>query len=124
MFKVREMGRFLSLVVTLLGCGTIRDKVVYETELNFVDLTVRRSSDTVRSFLTSQCQCRGEMWVSRNPESVPSSSCVSAADWWFVTRSRWDWHTDMIRFNGSLTDHDPGPAPRLDRVSCDLGDPL
>lgn len=115
------MKRLLGLLVVLstLGCPTIRDKSVYQAELNFSDLTVRRSVPAVQRYLATQCTCSDNHWTATAPE-VTDLQCGTAADWLVTYHARWAWHQNMVRYNGSLISSDPGPAPTIPPVTCAL----
>ena len=110
---------FTLALVAILGCKNIRNQTVYRTETEFTDLVVRRGAPTVSRYLQTQCTCTDSHWTSVTPE-VTDNQCGAAADWWFTYTSRWSWHLNMVRYNGSLTEIDPGAAPALTPVSCTL----
>lgn len=113
--------KILTLVLALapLSCHAVRDKVTYETEVRFTDAVVRRSAPVVHHYLLTQCTCADGHWTASNP-SVTDASCAASADWWVTYTTRWSWHLGMTRYNGALTDVDPGPAPFIPTVTCAL----
>lgn len=116
------MNKILMAVMTvavLTGCGAIRDKAVYATEVQYVDMTVRYEAATVKRFLTSACTCSGEgVWVASSENST-TEDCASAGDWYRVYSSRWAWHVGMMRYNGRTSDTDPGAIPEI-AMTCEL----
>jgi uncharacterized protein YceK len=111
----------LVALTTLSGCGaTIRDKTVYATEVQYVDMTVRREAPAVRRFLMTACTCSVTFEWTATAEGVSTDECAAAADWYRVYTSRWAWHIEMIRYNGRVTDTDPGQIPEVTTSSCDL----
>lgn len=114
------MTRLLPVVLvlmTLAGCCPLRDMAVYNTEISFSDLMVNRQAATVQRFLGSSCACSEGTW-SDGP-NVSAGDCENAADWYFTYSARWAWHVEMMRYNGGVTETDPGEAPAI-TVSCDL----
>jgi len=103
----------------LLACSNIRNKGTYGAEVEFTNTVVTRGLPSVTRFLETQCHCADGIW-SANGAGTDSESCVAAADWVFTVSSRWSWHHAMMRYNGSLTDTNPGTAPTIPPVSCTL----
>lgn len=94
----------LSSMVFLTACGgkqVIRDGAVYETELQFADNVVAEQHEQLQEFINTYCLCG----------TGPTLLCNAAVETWIVVESRWQWHSDMMRFNGRLIDTDPGEAP-------------
>ena len=93
----------LAAVASSASCGggkqTLRDLSVYETELQFADNVVMQQHDQLHTFIVEYCTC------------PVTPECEAAIETWTVVESRWQWHTDMMRYNGKLTDVDPGQAP-------------
>lgn len=112
------MKRVLLALVFLWGCRTIRNDTTYRAETDFTDLMVRGESESVRKFLQTQCTCVEGQWVGQ-----PQEACAHAADWWSVYTSRWAWHMAMVRYNGSVSDTDPGPPPQRSPVTCGMLQP-
>jgi uncharacterized protein YceK len=116
--KTTALALLTSLAI-LSGCATIRDKAVYATEVQYVDLTVRREAPVVRQFLTTSCTCSATFEWTASAEGGSSTDCAAAADWYRVYATRWAWHVSMIQYNGNMTDTDPGPIPEI-VPSCEL----
>lgn len=103
------MRKLLPLLLLLpltfaAACGgkqVIRDRIVYETEIQFADNVVMEQHGQLRAFIDEHCLCAEE----------PAALCEEALETWAVVESRWQWHSDMMRYNGQLTDEDPGQAP-------------
>lgn len=106
-------------VLALAGCDAIRDPAVYSTEVQFIDMVVQRQAPTVRSFLEHSCSCSGDAEWTATVETASNEECMAAADWYRVYAARWSWHVAMIRYNGRVSDTDPGPVPEVP-VSCEL----
>lgn len=109
----------LVVFAALSGCATIRDAAVYATEVQYVDMTVRREAPAVRRFLMTACTCSATFEWTATAEGVTTEECAASADWYRVYAQRWPWHIAMIQYNGSMTDTDPGPVPEI-VLSCDL----
>lgn len=108
-----------ALLTTTLGCNAIRDPSVYATEIQFIDMTVQRQAGVVHRFLTENCACdESNVWTATS-EAAQDSECAAAADWYITVQARWAWHLEMMRYNGRLTDTDPGPVPDIPNT-CDL----
>ncbi len=103
----------------LLSCSGVRNKTTYRAEVEFTNTVVTRGLPPVTRFLSTQCQCSGDVWTA-SAQGVETASCAAAADWVFTVAARWRWHHAMMRYNGSLSDVDPGPAPTIPEVSCTL----
>ena len=109
----------LTSFAILSGCATIRDQAVYATEVQYVDLTVRREAPVVRQFLMTSCTCSDDHQWTASAEGGSTADCEAAADWYRVYVARWAWHIAMIQYNGSMTSTDPGPVPEI-VLSCEL----
>lgn len=107
--------RYALLFLCLAACGgkqVLRDASVYETEIQFADNVVVEQSSQLRTFIDTYCVCG----------DADASLCESAMETWVVVESRWPWHIDMMRYNGQLTDEDPGTAPSIieyPEVTCE-----
>lgn len=106
-------------LLALLGCKTVRSEAVYKTETEFTNMVVTRQAPSVVRMLRSSCSCVDDHWSATSPD-ISDRDCQGAADWWFTYTSRWAWHMAMVRYNGNLTTVDPGSAPAITAVSCDL----
>jgi hypothetical protein len=113
------MNRLAVVFLVLLGCTPIRNKTVYRAEIDYTDQTIQRSAPLVRRYLETQCSCEEGQWRSSS-QGVTHEDCTSAADWWVTYRARWAWHREMMRYNGSVVTTDPGPAPVIPQISCNL----
>lgn len=83
------------------GAQVIRDAAVYETEIQFADNVVAEQHAQLRQFIDTYCLC-GE---------ADMLLCNAAVETWVVVESRWGYHTDMMRYNGKITEEYPGDAP-------------
>lgn len=101
------------------GCSTIRDATVYTSEIQFVDMSVRREAPAVRRLLTTSCTCSEAVVWTSTVEGVSTEECEAAADWYRTYVGRWAWHISMMRYNGSVISTDPGAAPEI-VTTCEL----
>ena len=92
---------FLTVLTACGGKQVIRDGSVYETEIQFADNVVAEQHGQLRGFIDTYCLCG----------TGPTLLCNAAVETWIVVESRWQWHSDMMRYNGQLIDTDPGEAP-------------
>lgn len=114
------MKKVLALtLVMLLGCKTVRSEAAYRAEVDFTDMVVTRQAPAVARTLRGSCSCVDDHWTAVSPD-LSDRDCMNAADWWFTYTSRWAWHMAMVRYNGNLTENDPGTAPAILAVSCDM----
>lgn len=112
----------LTLVLSIpfgVGCSTIRDAAVYTSEIQFVDMTVRREAPAVRRLLTTSCTCSEAVAWTATVDGVTTEECEAAADWYRTYVGRWAWHVNMMRYNGSVISEDPGLAPEI-TTTCEL----
>lgn len=114
------MRRIYVLLLSLLvACSNIRNRNTYRAEVDFTNVVVTRGLPSVTRYLETQCRCVDGVWSS-SVTGVDNESCIAAADWAFTVSARWPWHHSMMRYNGSLTDTNPGPAPTIPPLSCTL----
>lgn len=111
--KILALAVLLASFATISGCATIRDPAVYATEVQYIDMTVRREAPAVQHFLMTSCTCSDAYEWTASTEGGSTPACAAAGDWYRVYVARWAWHIEMIRYNGSVTSTDPGPIPEI-----------
>ena len=96
-------------VLSMIGCTktSIRDAKVYKEELNFFDSASEEVVERGKVVIASKCQCAdlaGET-------GFATADCHELAETILALEARVKYHTDMMRFNGGLTDKRPPKDP-------------
>ncbi len=113
----------LAIVLTLVlsSCVTLRNSSVYQAEIAFANRVVHLSAPEVRHAIATECTCADGHWTTAAGSSAsPSTVCNDRVEWWLMYAARWPWHNAMMRYNGSLTNTNPGAAPAIPAQTCDL----
>jgi hypothetical protein len=90
----------LVVLVPLMTAGSchqavVRDKVVYETELNFWEQASVQTADALAEFIASSCACDAE-------QKFTTDVCEKAAKKVLVVRTRVPYHHQMALYNAGL----------------------
>jgi hypothetical protein len=106
---------FLPLA-TLVSCGPkviVRDRNVYEAELDQYHRWSVSQSQHLRPFLEAHCECEGS--------GFKTEGCKEAADLVLTVEHRADWHKSMSLWNaGILTEEPKATPPPIPALSCPL----
>lgn len=90
----------LVLAYPILTAGTcnqsvVRDKAVYETELNFWEQASVQTADALAGFIAISCTCDAD-------KKFTTEECEKAAKKVLVVRTRVPYHHQMALFNAGL----------------------
>lgn len=95
-------------LLALAACGGIvRDRVVYETELDQYHAWATREAAFLRAWLPKHCVCQHGR--------QPSQECQEVEDLILTIESRADWHRAMSLHLAGLQTH-PGDPPLIPPV--------
>ena len=100
-------GIFLGIIVLMLpGCSQsiVRDKVTYQTELEFFSQVTTQTADTLQSFLDTYCVCNFD-------KHFTTTECQEAASQVVLIRSRIPYHKAMALYNAGILDVRPSKIP-------------
>jgi len=114
---MRKLWVALALVVAfpLLTAGTcnkqvVRDKAVYEAELNFWEQTSVQTADALTEFVKMHCTCDAGKFA--------TETCEKAAKKALVVKTRVPYHHQMALYNaGLLKDRPPQEPPEVPATS-------
>ena len=117
--RVLSMGSQRSAVIMFLcfmGCGpktVIRDRNVYESEVNQYHKWATSQAAHLRSFVGSHCKCVGDRFE--------SEECEKATDLVLTVEARAGWHRDMSLWNAGITTEEPSQVPpAIPALSCPI----
>jgi hypothetical protein len=99
----------LILVAEVLGCTKyiVRDKTVYQAELNQYDSWATQQAALLRGFVTAHCTCN-------EAKEFTTPECKKSAEFILTVEARAAWHKDMSLFLGGLTEtRPPGTPPEI-----------
>ena len=102
----------LVLVVVLSGCGgvSVRDPVVYETELDFIAKASDEQSKRMERLI--EMYCRFATLSSEDKElAFTMAICEESAGTLQVVKARMPWHIDMMKYLGGIKDERPAKDP-------------
>lgn len=96
-----------SLILVLFVCCTpktvIRDEVVYQTELSFMEQAALQPSEQLESFIKVHCLC--------NFGKFTTPECEKAAKTVLTVKARVPWHKAMMLYNAGLLKDRPVKDP-------------
>jgi len=109
---------WLPIVIGLLGvalwltcgCGAaVRDPVVYETEIDFIQKVADEQAERAVALIDAYCEC--ESIVDGEEPTFTTEECEKAAKTIQVIRARIGWHADMMLYLGGITEKRPDKDP-------------
>lgn len=98
-FLLLVLGGF----VTSCDENIIRDRQVYETELDFFEKVSIDEADLLNRMVQEHCTCVDGKFENLN--------CQESAEAVVVVRARLPWHKEMSRYNAGLTSTRPSEEP-------------
>lgn len=106
------LGAFCALIV---GCSkplvSIRDPKVYTQELDYNTLIQQQGVTMLLTWVSEHCTCNNaQEWVDKESGEA-SELCARSVDYALVVTYREPWHSEMARYNGSLTGDRPSEDP-------------
>lgn len=95
----------LCLMAVSASCNdaVIRDRVVYETELNFMEKASLDQAALLEDWINAHCTCA--------EGSFTTKECRKSAEAVVVVRARFPWHKAMSRYNAGIDEKAPPQDP-------------
>lgn len=104
---MRGLGIVLSAVICamiVIGCkAAVRDKGVYQAEIDFVRAASEESIDNAKAMLDEFCVCEDGEFM--------SSACEDMAETVAVMDARMSYHLDFMLFLGGVSEERPPKDP-------------
>jgi hypothetical protein len=102
------LGLSLMYAPVLLGANCaddaiIRDRVAYETELNFMEKASMDQADLLAAWIKASCTCEGGKFS--------TTQCEESAATVVAIRARIPWHKALSRYNAGLDEKRPEEMP-------------
>lgn len=96
----------LFMVLALVGCTkhVVRDKVVYQTELNQYDAWATKQAALLKGFVAEHCTCDAAQKFTTKP-------CRDSADFILTIEARHEWHKAMSLHLAGITEERPPKDP-------------
>lgn len=98
----------LFLVLPILGCASpkvLRDARVYTMELEFLQMSITKTTDLLEEHLLESCTCAHTRWT--------SPLCEETAKTILLLRARIPYHIGLMKYNAGLQEHRPVDLPEV-----------
>jgi len=83
--------------------AVIRDRVVYETEINFMEKASLDQAEMLAGWIKGSCTCEGGKFS--------TAQCTKSAETVVAIQARIPWHKAMSRYNAGLDEERPPKDP-------------